>query len=160
MPARRLSEPSWHRNRRRDRCKARFRLQEPESLTTSQLKLDTKRLRFHHGSRIPKAAMAMLDRTGSRTKKWAEEADQCQLVNNSQWTERYLPNVGVGNYVGPSGHAKTRHWSPEQEAQARVNASRTPVPRRLSPQDSNSGIPGTLGDDPLQSRSSVPFMQY
>ena len=136
MPAPRRSdrEPAWHRNLRRARAKARQRLHCPELLHRSLLERSADRLRHHHGSRVPRVAMAMLDRTGNRCRKFAAEADQCQIINNSQWTDQYLPNVGFGMQVGPSGSCTARHWSPEQEAQARFNASRTPVPRRLSPQ--------------------------
>ena len=75
MPSR-GKEPSWHKKLRRDRARARVRLQNPSELDTELLERSINLLDQHHGSQPPQIAMARVDRTGDRTRKWAAEADQ------------------------------------------------------------------------------------
>ena len=53
------SEPSWHRNLRRDRSRARKRLRKPEKQPRSQLELDISTLLQHHGSKPPKNCIGL-----------------------------------------------------------------------------------------------------
>ena len=56
-----MCEPSWHRNLRRDRHRARTRLQLPEVLSKERLYYDISLLQRHHGSQPPDIALRELD---------------------------------------------------------------------------------------------------